>query len=84
VNFRSLFIKETGSRLPRNDAKAEARISRMPTQELNTWANNTIYAVGRNLSEYAKDPSCLPFLDEAVEGSRVLAKLVLEMRQRIT
>lgn len=56
----------------------------MPTQELNTWANNTIYAVGRNLSEYAKDPSCLPFLDEAVEGSRVLAKLVLEMRQRIT
>lgn len=81
MSLRSLFIKEP---IPRpGKPRTLGRIDRIPTHDLPMWADNCIYAIGRNLSDYAKDPSRLEMLDEAVEGSRALAQVLEAMRSRI-
>lgn len=81
MRLRSLFIQDSE---PRPSAgKVEARLSRVPTHELTPWAEQCLYAIGRNLSEYTKDPALRQdHLDEAVVTAEVLVKIVTELRER--
>jgi hypothetical protein len=82
VSLKRLFIQQTAPEAPKNQKQLERRVSTMPTHDLATWADRSIYTIGYNLTEYAKDPSRLDYLDEAVEGSQALLRLVTEMRTR--
>lgn len=80
--FDRIFIKGEGSTVPKNWATLERRVGVLPSPELHSWAEQSLYAIGRNLSEYRKDPSRLEYLEEAVDGSRVLVRLIEEYRRR--
>lgn len=81
VRLRSLFIQSDEPRP--SGGRAEARIARLPTHELTPWAEQCLYGIGRNLSEYSKDPALrLDHLDEAVASAEVLLALVNELRSR--
>lgn len=84
MTLRSLFIKHVQTDDPKTWAVLERRVQGLPSHELPGWANQCLYAIGRNLSEYAKDPSRLDYMDEAVEGSRALLRLLEELQRRIT
>lgn len=66
-------------------SRAQHRAALLPTPDLVAWADATLYAVGRSLSEVQKDR--LPeevedLLDNAQSESRVLVALVDEIVRR--
>ena len=80
MKLRSLFIQDDGPRPPAG--RAETRLARIPTYDLSAWAEQCLYAAGRNLSEFSKDPARRECLDEAVEAADLLYKTLVELRQR--
>ena len=63
--------------------KVAKRVSRIPTGELEMWADNAIYEVGRCLSLYQKnrDPG---YLNELLNGAEALHAVVDELNTRMT
>jgi hypothetical protein len=65
---------------PKGD-KISRRVGSLPRADLVTWSDQALYAVGRNLTAYQRDP--LPeYLYEAQEGAQVLLAIVEEIRRR--
>jgi len=80
--FDKLFVRADNGD-PKDWRALERRIRSMRTDDLPSWAEQSLYAIGRNLIEYRKDPSRPEFLDEAVDGSRVVVRLIEEYRRRL-
>ena len=62
--------------------KIAKRVSRIPTGELSVWADQTIYEVGRLLSQYERSRS-IENMTELAEGAEALHAVVHELHKRM-
>jgi hypothetical protein len=62
--------------------KIAKRVSRIPTGELSVWADQTIYEVGRLLSQYERSRS-IENMTELAEGAEALHAVVHELNKRM-
>ena len=63
--------------------KVAKRIAKIPTAELNMWVDQSIYEMGRCLSNYERQRE-LYFLEEARLGAEALHAAVEELYKRAT
>lgn len=63
--------------------KVAKRVSRIPTGELEIWAEQSLYDLGRCLSSYSKNRDNL-YLEEARIGAEALHAVVEELHKRMT
>lgn len=63
--------------------KLANRISKIPTGELDMWIDQTIYELGRCMSQYTKSREAF-YLDEALKGAEALHAVVDELHKRMT
>lgn len=62
--------------------KLAKRVSKIPTGELEMWADQSLYELGRCLSAYSKSRDNL-HLQEALNGSEALHAVVNELYTRM-
>jgi hypothetical protein len=63
--------------------KVSKRVAKIPTMELEQWAEQATYEVGRCMSAYAKQRESV-FLEEALLGAEALHAVVNELKSRTT
>lgn len=63
--------------------KISKRVSRIPTAELEMWVEQSIYELGRCMSNYTKSKDTF-YLDEARTGAEALHAVVEELYKRFT
>jgi len=63
--------------------KVSKRVAKIPTMELEQWAEQATYEVGRCMSSYAKQRETV-FLEEALLGAEALHAVVNELKVRTT
>jgi len=63
--------------------KVSKRVAKIPTMELEQWAEQSIYEIGRCMSAYAKQRESV-FLEEALLGAEALHAVVNELKTRTT
>jgi hypothetical protein len=63
--------------------KVSKRVSRIPTSELEQWADQSLYELGRCLSSYGKSREDF-YLNEARIGAEALHAVVEELHSRMT
>ena len=61
--------------------KITKRIARIPTADLEMWAENSLTEIGRCLSLYSKNRDEL-ILDEALLGAEALHAVLNELKER--
>ena len=61
--------------------KITKRIARIPTADLETWAENSLTEIGRCLSLYGKNRDEL-ILDEALLGAEALHAVLNQLKER--
>ena len=65
---------------PKGD-KISRRVASMSRSDLVAWSDQALYAVGRNLTAYQREP--LPeYLQEAQTGAQALLAIVEEIKRR--
>lgn len=62
--------------------KLSKRVSKIPTGELDMWADQALYELGRCLSSYSKSREAV-YLDEALNGAEALHAVVNELHTRM-
>lgn len=77
----SIFKKEPQTK-PFSE-KIAKRVSKIPTAELEMWADQTIYELGRCLSLYSKNRE-LTTLVELLNGAEAMHAVVNELHVRMT
>jgi hypothetical protein len=63
--------------------KIAKRVNRIPTAELETYVDQSIYDIGRNMSTYARGRNAA-YLDEALLASEVLHAIIHELNLRMS
>ena len=63
--------------------KVARRVSKIPTGELEMWADQAITEIGRCLSGYTKNRDNV-YLDEALKGAEALHAVVDQLHTRMT
>jgi len=61
--------------------KVSKRVAKIPTTELEMWIDQSIYEVGRCMSNYGKSREKV-YLDEALLGAEALHAVVDELKNR--
>jgi len=62
--------------------KLSKRVSRIPTGELEMWADQALYEIGRCLSGYSKSRDKY-YLEEGLTGAEALHAVVNELNARM-
>lgn len=65
------------------DAKIANRVKKIPTGELDLWADQSIVDLGRCLSLYARNRD-ITYLKEALTGAEAIHAIVDELHSRMT
>jgi hypothetical protein len=70
--------KKDGSQ---HQTKLQKRIAGIPTPELVTWAENSLFVIGREVTGWlrTREPA---LLDEASLGAEALYEITLELKRR--
>lgn len=76
-----MFKKKTVPGLEIFPEKLANRVSKIPTTELSTWADQALYELGRCLSSYQRSGDNL-YIAEALIGAQALHAVVTVMEQR--
>jgi len=63
--------------------KVAKRVSRIPTAELEMWAEQALIEISKCLSGYSKKRDQV-YIDEALKGSEALHAVVDELHRRVT
>lgn len=61
--------------------RVASRLQKLPDHDLIAWADQAIYAVGRNLTAYQRERAP-EYLEEAAMGAQVLLEAVNEIGRR--
>lgn len=61
--------------------KIKKRVSKIPTSELDMWASQSLYELGRCLSAYEKNRESV-YLQEALTGAEALHAVIDELHNR--
>ena len=75
-----------GQKMIRNKKVKEAdalerRVANIQTPELILWANQALFGIGRNITDWERMHD-FPLLDEALVGAEALTAVVKELRNR--
>ena len=62
-------------------SKLEKRVSNIGTSELVTWAENSLFVIGKNVVHHQRDG--ITALDEAEIGAEALLAIIKELKTRI-
>lgn len=62
--------------------KVARRVSRIPTGELEQWAEQALTEIGKCLSMYSKSRDTI-YLDEAVKGAEAMHAVIEELHGRM-
>jgi hypothetical protein len=71
-------FKKDGLQQP---TKLEARVSKIGTSELVSWAENALYVIGKNITHHQRDHN-MDFLYEAELGAEALLAITRELKKR--
>lgn len=71
-------LKKVGQRQP---TKLQKRISGIPTNELVTWAENSLYVIGKNIVHHQRDG--IEAISEAEMGAEALLEITRELKKRM-
>jgi len=83
MKLRNLFIQDRPDTPEAGEpSKLDRRVSTLPTHDLVPWAEQCIYAIGRGLSDYSRDPSQVHMVIEAEQGAETLLVLIRELKAR--
>lgn len=84
MRLRNLFVQDQPGTPgeAKTLSKLDRRVSALPTHDLIPWAEQCIYAIGRGLSDYARDPSQVHMVTEAEQGAETLLVLIQELKAR--
>lgn len=63
--------------------KVSRRVAKIPTGELTLWADQSLYEMGRLISNYERTRDKV-FLKELAEGAEALHAVVHELNKRMT
>lgn len=63
--------------------KVARRVSKIPTGELTIWADQSLYEMGRLISNYERTRDVV-FLKELASGAEALHAVVHELNKRMT
>jgi hypothetical protein len=77
-----LFNKETKWEKPFSE-KVSKRVSKIPTADLEIWAEQALFELGRCLSYYSKNRDKV-YLEESRTGAEALHAVVEELHRRNT
>lgn len=66
---------------PVGDSRLERRVASLGTADLVSWADQAIYATGRNLTAWQRE-GLSEYLSEAQQGAEALAAIVRELGRR--
>jgi hypothetical protein len=72
--------KEAGPQ-PQSQTKLEKRVSTISTPELVTWAENSLYVVGKEVTGWMRTKEEY-LLDEALVGGEALVAIIKELKKR--
>lgn len=61
--------------------KIQKRISKIPTPELITWAENALFVIGKEITHWARNHDDA-LLEEASLGAEALYEITLELKRR--
>lgn len=65
----------------RSLTKAEQRVRRMASYDLQMWAENALYGIGRSLRDWERDPETTP-IQEVIIGAESLVVVLKEISRR--
>jgi hypothetical protein len=71
-------LKRAGQPQP---TKLEQRVSKIGTSELVSWAENSLYVIGKELTHFQKEHD-QTMLDDALLGAEALTAIVKELMKR--
>lgn len=77
------FLKKNKNWTKPFSEKIAKRVARIPTAELETYVDQSIYDIGRNMSNYTRGRNHA-FLDEALLAAEVLHAIINELNTRMT
>lgn len=77
-----MFFKKKAEWTKPFSEKLSKRVSRIPTGELEMWADQALYEIGRCLSGYAKSRDKY-YLEEGLNGAEALHAVVNELNARM-
>lgn len=70
------------SRAEREKTKLEARVAKLSTADLVSWAEQALYGIGRSLSIWQRSPEQAEMLEEARIGAEALHVVLEEIKAR--
>lgn len=65
----------------REKTRVEKRVEKIPTADLNSWADQALYSIGRDLSQYQRNREAFR-LEEAETSAEALLAVIREIRSR--
>ena len=77
------FFNKDKTRTKPFSEKVAKRVAKIPTGELELWAEQSLYELGRCLSGYQKSREAF-YLNEAQKGAEALHAVVEELHRRLT
>ena len=74
-------IRRKSNKVEQEKTQVEKRIAKLPSDDLTKWADQALYGIGRNMSDWTKtvDPT---YLDEAKLGAEALVAVMTELQKR--
>ena len=74
-------IRRKSSKVEHEKTQVEKRVASLPTEDLTKWAEQALYGIGRNMSDWAKSSEAL-YIEEAKLGAEALLAVMSELKNR--
>lgn len=74
-------IRRKSNKVEQEKTQVEKRVASLPTDDLIKWAEQALYGIGRNMSDWVKSSETL-YIEEAKLGAEALLAVMNELKNR--
>lgn len=74
-------IRRKSNKVEKEKTQLEKRVAALPSDDLTKWADQALYGIGRNMSDWAKTTEPI-YLEEAKIGAEALVAVMSELKNR--
>jgi len=74
-------IRRKSNKIEQEKTQVEKRVANLPTEDLTKWAEQALYGIGRNMSDWVKSSETL-YIEEAKLGAEALLAVMSELKNR--
>lgn len=74
-------IRRKNIKVEKEQTQIEKRVAKLDKEDLASWADQVLYGIGRNMSDWIKT-SDYEFIDEAQLGAEALLAVMTELKIR--